>query len=99
MFDILLEAQELIKTEISQGSFISLEGDTYWDFNGWKALVVNNSPILYISPEWALWSNKGIAWTYQYNSDNKTVTYKIYENAFLENLLATVTFKIKPVNS
>lgn len=92
LFDILLTPQEIIDFTIKKGTILPLTETKYWLFNGGKALMIENTPYLYISPTGQLSTNKNLHGSYHFNTTKKTVIYTIKEHRFGEEI-ATLELK------
>ena len=95
LFEIIIEPEELIKTEVYKWKIIELEWWNYWAFEWGIAILNNDKVILYIGPTWVLYTTENLQWDYVFNKADETITYKIYE-AFGDDI-ASITFKAKPL--
>ncbi len=96
LFEVILKSENLIQKEVLQGTLYPLEGQSYGSFNGGEVIMKGKEPLLYISQNGSLWSNKPLQWTYQFNSKEKSVTYFLSENAF-NTPFVKLTIKVKPL--
>jgi hypothetical protein len=95
LFEIIIQPEELIKTEVYKWNVIELEWGNYWAFEWGKAIMKDDKVILYIGPTWVLYTTENLQWDYTFNKSDETITYKIYE-AF-GDAIASITFKAKPL--
>ena len=95
LFEIIIQPEKLIKTEVYQWSLINLEWNNYWMFNWGQAIMKDNKPILYIAPTGTIYTTENLQWDYIFNKSDETITYKIYETFGSE--IASITFKAKPL--
>lgn len=96
LFEILLQPQSLISKQVEEWySVLQLQGNNYGLFNWWEVIMKNKSPLLYIAPDWTLFTQSPLQWNYTYNAWDDTVTYDVYET--LGDKVASITFKVKPL--
>ncbi len=94
LFEIILKSEQLLYKQLLQGNILPLEGESYGKFEGGEVVIKNKEPLLYIAKDGTLWSNKPLQWSYQFNSQEQSVTYTLSENAFSEPFI-TLSFKVK----
>ena len=95
LFEIIIQPEELIKTEVYKWTIVKLEGGNYWAFEWGSVIMKDNKPLLYIWPTGVLYTTENLQWEYIFNKSDETITYKIYE-AFWDEV-ASITFKAKPL--
>lgn len=95
LFEIIIQPEILIKTEVYQWNIINLEWNNYWMFNWGQAIMKDNKPILYIAPTGTIYTTENLQWDYIFNKSDETISYKIYETFWSE--IANITFKAKPL--
>ena len=95
LFEIIIQPEKLIKTEVYKWSIMKLEWGNYWAFDWGSVIMKDNKAILYIGPTGVLYTTENLQWDYIFNKSDETVTYEIYE-AFGDKI-ASITFKAKPL--
>ena len=95
LFEIIIQPEKLVKTEVYKWEIIKLEWGNYWAFDWGSVIMKDNKPILYIGPTGVLYTTENLQWDYIFNKSDETITYEIYE-AFGDKI-ASITFKAKPL--
>ena len=85
VFSIRVPIKELVKIEGDSYSVSSLpESWNMWIFNWWKAVYrKGETPILYISPTWHLFSELWMEWEYSYDRELQAVMFTLYKSSEL----------------
>lgn len=94
LFEVILKSEQIIKKQLHKGTLQALSGSQYGNFNGGEVVILGKEPLLYISENGSLRSNKPLQWKYHFDKQKQLVIYEIFENAFGESLM-TITFKAK----
>ena len=85
VFSIRVPIKELVKIEGDSYSVSSLpESWNMWIFNWWKAVYrKGETPILYISPTWHLFSELWMEWEYSYDRELQAAMFTLYKSSEL----------------
>jgi hypothetical protein len=95
LFEIIIQPEKLVKTEVFKWQLIKLEWGNYWAFDWGSVIMKDGKAILYIGPTGVLYTTENLQWDYIFNKSDETITYEIYE-AFGDKI-ASITFKAKPL--
>lgn len=85
VFSMRVPVGEVIK--IDAGNYwVSNLPDNWkmWIFNGWKAVYKNWENVLFISPEWHLFSELWMNWEYDYDRELQSLLFTLYETSDLQ---------------
>lgn len=77
LFQLYFPPEKLNKIQISWFEKTQLKNIIFGRFNNWRAITENKQNIMFISPQWHIYSNQDLDWEYDFSENTQSIIYKI----------------------
>lgn len=85
IFSISFPTELLIDVEASSFNIISLDENwNMWSFNWWKLISNLWESILFITPQWQMYSESWLVWSYSYDLVKDAILYTLFQKSDLD---------------
>jgi hypothetical protein len=94
MFNVTLPTKEVVTLTAPNYTITPIQDKSFGMFYRGNVIHRNGENILFIAPNGQIYTEKNLIGTYQYNTDQQTISYHIRENSSSDDII--ITIKVQP---